>query len=251
MLRFSTTVFLRLCAVAAMLCLSIIARADPMPALNLEDRKNWTAIGLVNAAGYRGKASCTGTLIAPDLVLTAAHCAGKISGTSSGRHFVAGWDRGSFAAHRLSTETFIHPRYSSAQGDDQFQYDIAVLKLREPIHSRQVAPLAPNSHEALRLGEMAILGYHRKRPNVINGQFDCDSEPERNPVVLVLDCEVISGNSGGPVLVAVGDDWTVVAVVAARIGGTSPRALAVPVGDWVMSHWRAAMDRAAVADPKG
>ena len=34
----------------------------------------WDAIGQVNIGGYRQAGKCTGTLVAPDLVLTAAHC---------------------------------------------------------------------------------------------------------------------------------------------------------------------------------
>ena len=34
----------------------------------------WDAVGQVNIGGYRIAGKCTGTLVAPDLVLTAAHC---------------------------------------------------------------------------------------------------------------------------------------------------------------------------------
>ena len=34
----------------------------------------WDAVGQVNVAGYRRAVRCTGTMVAPDLVLTAAHC---------------------------------------------------------------------------------------------------------------------------------------------------------------------------------
>ncbi|WP_299739325.1 trypsin-like peptidase domain-containing protein [uncultured Roseobacter sp.] len=226
-------------------------RADPMPALGPEDRNAWMTVGLVNAAGYRGKASCTGTLIAPDLVLTAAHCASTIAGTGKKRHFVAGWDRGSFVAHRLSSEIHVHPGYISTTGNERFKYDIAVLQLETPIDAAKVPPLPLSDAAPLRLGELAVLGYHRKRPNVINGRFDCVTQPQSSPVIVLLDCEVISGNSGGPVLAQTGDDWTVVAVVAGRTGGNTPQALAVPVGDWVMSHWRDAMNRAEARRSEG
>ncbi|MGZ2257577.1 trypsin-like serine peptidase [Roseobacter sp. A03A-229] len=215
--------------------------ADPLPALGLKERQGWTAVGLVNTAGYRSKASCTGTLIAPDLVVTAAHCA---SGT---RHFVAGWDRGSFVAHRQSAEAVLHPNYLTAKGNSRFRYDVAVLRLEAPISPRAVAPLPLNDQPALRIGDLTILGYHRKRPHVLNGRPDCPTLTTAPEAVLMLGCEVISGNSGGPVLVPIGTGWALVAVVAGRVGGDDPQALAVPVDDWLMDQWQAAMERAAQA----
>ena len=34
----------------------------------------WDAIGQVNVSGHRMTTRCTGTLVAPNLVVTAAHC---------------------------------------------------------------------------------------------------------------------------------------------------------------------------------
>jgi protease YdgD len=34
----------------------------------------WDAGGQVNVAGYRTRIQCTGTLVAPKIVVTAAHC---------------------------------------------------------------------------------------------------------------------------------------------------------------------------------
>lgn len=244
-------VALLFCALAMAFAASHAAPGDPLPALSLEERQNWKAIGLVNMAGFRDKSSCTGTLVAPDLVLTAAHCVETKNGINRTRHFVAGWDRGTFAAHRVSAQAFVHPEYFDATGSERFKYDIAVLQLNEPIKTTAVMPLSLSDAAALRLGDLALLGYHRKRPNVINGRFDCSTISESSPSILLLECEVISGNSGGPVLAAVGDEWKVVAVIAGRVGGTSPRTLAVPLGDWVMAHWRDAVVRATADGPEG
>lgn len=231
-----------------LLCTGIGGRpapADPLPALPLDVRRDWQAVGLVNAAGYRGKASCSGTLIAPDLVLTAAHCAQPDTNVGHTRHFVAGWDRGSFAAHRKSKDVTVHPAYAVAKGDARFQYDVALIRLATPIAQRHIPSLRLSDAPGLRRGALAILGYHRQRPNVLNGRFDCNTGDTTRAEVFVLDCAVGSGNSGGPVLARTDDGWQQVGVVVARLGRDAPQALAVPIDDWIMDHWRAAMDRAA------
>lgn len=231
-----------------MICLltaAVPGRADPLPALGLKERQSWTAVGLVNHAGYRDRATCTGALIAPDLVLTAAHCA------SDTRHFVAGWDRGSFAAHRKSVQAIVHPNYQTATGNDRFRYDIAVLRLSDPINPRAITPLRLDDQARLRRGDLTLLGYHKLRPHVLNGRDDCPSlSPPAQPI-LVVGCEVISGNSGGPVLARTQDGWVVVAVLVGRAGGANPRALAVPVDAWLMTQWQYAMARAEASAQGG
>ena len=72
----------------------------PLP----EAEPTLAAIGRVNR---EGGGFCTGTLIAPDRVLTAAHClwdARRQRLLPAGRlHFVAGWRRGTHAGHARAT----------------------------------------------------------------------------------------------------------------------------------------------------
>lgn len=80
-----------------------------------------------------GKHQCGGTLIAPDIILTAAHCVAEATGghVQLGRHNLTSTDEDyeSFVWERART----HPRYYShsdrVMGADVDPYDIAVLKL--------------------------------------------------------------------------------------------------------------------------
>lgn len=223
-------------AIYVTLLIPMVSLADPMPALSLEERSKWASVGRVNMAGYRTRQGCTGTLIAPHLVLTAAHC---VSPENEGatRHFIAGWDRGTFVTHRRSDEVLVHPQYEARNGSARFLYDMALIWLNEPIDAN-VVPSIPVGRLKTAAPDAAFLfGYHNRRPHVLNAHKDC---PLRNAArVWVYECEVISGNSGGPA-VSIGENGPeVVGVIAGRIGDRG-RALVVPVNDWLIYQWQLA-----------
>lgn len=195
--------------------------AQDLPVLPASDHAAWQAVGRVNAAGYRKREMCTGTLIAPDKVLTAAHC---VSGTDGlGPHaedftFVAGWLRGTAADSVAGASIWVHPR-AYAEGLLDVRFDVAILTLERP------SPITPLPLAAAdTTGPYGILGYSTRRPHMLGAAFDCDGRI--TAALLRLDCPVRPGNSGGPVLTRDGDRWAVTAVVSAM--GQSG-ALAVPV----------------------
>lgn len=134
----------------ALLFLSLSARAEPSAAAPTEasspDRDLPTAAGTLGIVGGAPVAEgeleavvalftrnanfgCTGTLIAPDLVLTAGHCGFSMEGALVGTHDLA--EGGDWYALE---EVWVHPDYATT-------YDVAVYRLSEPVTGIEPVPL--------------------------------------------------------------------------------------------------------------
>ncbi|MFP7570636.1 trypsin-like serine peptidase [Marivita sp. S2033] len=204
-----------------LLGLATTAPAQDLPVLPAQDHADWQAVGRVNASGYRKRDMCTGTLIAPDQVLTAAHCVSGIDGVGplpGEITFVAGWLRGAASDSVKGNSIWVHPM-AYAEGSLDVRYDIAVLTLERAASVTEL-PVAT----ARATAPFAILGYSSRRPHMLGASFTCGGVYASR--ILRLDCPVQPGNSGGPVMSKSGDDWVVSAVISAKGQG---RALAVPV----------------------
>lgn len=190
----------------------------------------WNGVGRLNL----GDGFCSGALVAPDLVVTAAHC--FYSPATGARrqaervHFVAGYRLGRYKGHARAASVTLHPDYvfSAEAGAVSIAADLALARLASPIEGAAPFGVAPG----LAAGdEVAILSYGRDRPEIASIQSPC-GVAARNGAVAVLDCDATYGVSGAPVFRLVDGEWRIAAVVSAMGEWRgAPRAFAVVLED--------------------
>ncbi|MCG7521675.1 serine protease [Ruegeria sp. Ofav3-42] len=181
-----------------------------------DDLYGWEAVGRLDI-GEQG--FCTGTLIAQDLVLTAAHCAmdkatgkpyppGKVT-------FRAGLSNGDSLADRKVVQIAAHPDFvaNGPVSAPRVRVDVALMRLEEPIPYSIADPFALHSGRVSG-NEISVASYGRGRAEAITRQRSCRIL-QRAQGIISFNCDVTFGSSGSAILTKNGPRWQILSVVSA------------------------------------
>ena len=181
----------------------------------------WSSIGKIGTASAH---TCSAAVIGSNEFVTAAHClfddATKRFFPGSSIHFLLGYARGEYRAHRVASRYAISPvfdpslysyppdrrklligaRYDWALGyvDEPFPDDVKPLRLATATPSLGTAVM--------------IAGYAIERPHLITADLNCQvSEISSDKKLIAHDCVTHQGDSGGPVL-SKGDEGMILGI---------------------------------------
>jgi protease YdgD len=177
------------------------------------DTPPWDAVAKVQS---NTGVHCTGVLIAPATVLTAAHCLynrrTRALLQAISLHVLFGYERDRYRVHSLVSQIVVGAGFNGAGPGPQLA-DWAKLRLTAPVQAEPLPLFAGRIDPGL---PVALAGYNQDRAQLLLADVHCQVlrtiAGAGGGRFAIHDCAGTFGTSGGPLLTRTSAGWAVVGI---------------------------------------